>query len=122
MTVTEVRATEATASKLYLQLGDERESAVKATLTTKISLAKALKVAQTWRHVIGEPVEGIDWARRELDLMTETRKGLMFLSPSGTSVYVLAPRTRTIQGVKKTMLSIVHNIPVGDVLSFEVAK
>ena len=107
-----------TESRLYLQLGDSRDEAVKATITTKATLAKVLKSAATFRHVIGElkPCEAA-----ELITMTETLKGLMFLSPSGTSVYVLKPTTRKINGVSTKMLSVVANIPLGDVLSFEVA-
>jgi len=103
-----------TESRLYLQLGDSRDEAVKATLTTKATLAKVCKAAALLRmdDVLG---------RAEVALMTETLKGLMFLSPSGSFVYVLKPETRKIAGVSTKMLSVKRVIPIGDVLSFEVA-
>lgn len=108
MTMLETRNT------IYLQLPDTREEAVKGVLTRKASISTTLKALQSIR-------ESDVVARAEVLTMTETVKGLMFLSPSGTSVYVLRPTTRKINGVSTKMLSVVAVVPVGDALTFEVA-
>ena len=102
-----------TETRVYMQLADTREEALQATLTTKTTLAKACKAGRSLKDsdVIGHA---------ELLTMTETLKGSMFLSPSGSSVYVLKPETRKIADVSTKMLSIKHNVPLAEVLSFEV--
>ena len=102
-------------SALYLQLGETRYETVRATLTKKASISAVLKGLQSVR-------ETETHRRAEIIAKTETVKGEMFLSPSGTFVYVLKPETRKINGVSTKMMSVKHVIPVGDVLSFEVKR
>lgn len=113
MTMTETR--QDARSALYLQLSETRDETVRATLTKKASISAVLKGLQSVR-------ETETHRRGEILAMTETLTGEMFLSPSGTSVYVLKPTTRVVDGVKKSMLSVKHNIPVSDVLTFEVKR
>jgi hypothetical protein len=102
------------ATKIYLQLGDSREEMMHATLICRATIADALKEIPRWRQD--------DQGRAEALKMTKTLKGQMFLSPSGDEVYVLKATTRTIDGMKRSMLSIKAVVPVSSVLSFEVAR
>lgn len=103
-----------TRSSMYLRLPDTREEAVRAVLTRRATIGAMLKALAPLREsdVVG---------RAEALLKTETVKGQMFLSPSGTHVYVLRPETRKIQGRSVKMLSVKVVIPVGDVLTFEIS-